>query len=195
MQIILVRHGRPDCSGWCRCTPREMDNWIEDYDRANVIPRAISPHLAQLVKTANAVVCSPLPRSIQTKRYLLGDQPHAVDELFSEAHLPHLDWSFPRLPARLWKTLFRLAWFYGLSRHAESIRECDERARLAADRLAELAWQNGTVLLVGHEVMNMLIARQLRARGWLGPRLLLAKDYWHPTVYRKAEGSCPPDEK
>jgi broad specificity phosphatase PhoE len=56
------------------------------------------------------------------------------------------------------------------------------RARGAAQRLIELARERGSVLLVGHGVMNRLIAAALLARGAVGPRRLRS-GYWTSGVY------------
>jgi len=36
---------------------------------------------------------------------------------------------------------------------------------------------------MGHKIMNALIARQLRQRGWRGPALPLLTGYWQPSRY------------
>jgi hypothetical protein len=38
---------------------------------------------------------------------------------------------------------------------------------------------------MGHKIMNALIARQLRRRGWRGPALPLLTGYWQPSRYSK----------
>ena len=81
--------------------------------------------------------------------------------------------------------MFRSAWFLGFAAHTESIGSSSVRAGQAADRLIELAERHGSVLLLGHGIMNVLIAWQLRKRGWRGPLHLLLKDYWKPSIYRK----------
>ncbi len=53
MQIILVRHGRPDHShaGWC--TPREMKDWIARYNAAEVVVGEAPASLRRLVESAD----------------------------------------------------------------------------------------------------------------------------------------------
>lgn len=186
MQIILVRHGRPEHSSPRWCTPAQMKDWIERYNEAEVAVREAPARLAELAATAGAVVCSPSARCRQSRDCLgLGACP-APDPVFAEAHLPYPDWSFPRLPPSLWRLLFRSAWFCGFARHTEPIAESRQRAEAAAQRLIALAETHGSVLLMGHGIMNLLIARQLRRHGWSGPMPLLMRGYWHASVYRKA---------
>jgi len=58
------------------------------------------------------------------------------------------------------------------------------RARNAAERPIELARENGSVFLVGHGIMTMLIARQLLTLGWTGPKCS-ANKYWQFNVYHE----------
>ncbi|TLX56645.1 fructose-2,6-bisphosphatase [Stutzerimonas nosocomialis] len=185
MQITLVRHGEPDHNGARWCTPREMKTWIEGYNQADIIEKPLPAALQQLADEAGAVVSSSLSRCQQSTHHLVGEPQCVNDRLFAEAHLPYPDLDFPRLPVRVWRTLFRGAWFLGFSRHTESIGQSSERARQAAERLIALAQEHGSVLLMGHGIMNILIARHLRAQGWKGPQLLFLRDYWHPSTYRK----------
>lgn len=185
MQIILVRHGRPDHRNPRWCTPREMKDWVARYNAAKVVVDEAPSGVRQLAASADLVVCSSLSRCEQSRSELIQTHPHTSDSIFAEAHLPYPDWPFPRLPARLWRLLFRAAWFLGFARHTESIRVSDRRAEQAAERLITLAEQHGTVLLMGHGIMNILIARHLRRRGWRGPLHLTLKHYWEPATYRR----------
>lgn len=58
------------------------------------------------------------------------------------------------------------------------------RAGVAADKLVELARQHGSVFLVGHGIMTMLIARKLRA--WLGWPKRPVNNFWSFGVYLAA---------
>lgn len=185
MQIILVRHGKPDLSSKARCTPREMKDWVARYQKAPV-PSGLEPaETRRLAQEAGYVVSSPLGRCVRSLEYLLGRSGSPVDDRCAEAHLPYLELDAPRLPVKAWRLLFRSAWFLGFAAHTESIGSSSVRAGQAADRLIELAERHGSVLLLGHGIMNVLIAWQLRKRGWRGPLHLLLKDYWKPSIYRK----------
>ena len=87
-----------------------------------------------------------------------------------------------RLPAKVWAGLARAAWFAGWADGVESFRAARTRAASAAAILCEHAETRGAVALVGHGLMNILIAGQLRAAGWRGPRLP-SQRHWGYAVY------------
>jgi hypothetical protein len=58
-----------------------------------------------------------------------------------------------------------------------------KRAGEAAEKLISLAQEAEAVFLVGHGVMNSLIAKQLLARGARGSRLTRSR-YWDCSIYR-----------
>lgn len=187
MQIILVRHGRPDHSAAPWSTPVGMKDWVERYNAASVVASERPDTLCELASNAGAVVCSSLIRCVESRAHLGCDCVHEPDPVFAEAHLPYPDWAYPRMPSRLWRISFRTAWFFGFARHTEPVEESRVRAAAAADKLIALAHTHGTVLLMGHKVMNALIATQLRKRGWKGPALPLLTGYWKPNRYNKPD--------
>lgn len=182
LQITLMRHGRPvlPSAGWVG--PAGMAQWIAAYNRAEV-PADSAPAAARAAAaSANCVVSSTLARA-RSSALALGVAA-ADDAVFCETPLPHARWAQPRLPAGLWAGVFRLLWLAGYAPHGESLRQSRQRAAVGAQRLIDLA-ARGPVLLVGHGIMNRLIARELRAAGW---RQAGAHPggYWGAAVYRKA---------
>lgn len=161
-----------------------MKDWVERYNAASVVACERPDALTQLAKASNVVVCSSLLRCVESRAHLGCDCRAEPDPVYAEAHLPYPDWAFPLLPSRIWRLAFRSAWFFGFSRHTESVRESRLRASAAADKLVELAQAHGNVLLMGHKIMNALIASELRSRGWHGPAVPLLSGYWHPSRYR-----------
>jgi len=185
MQIILVRHGRPDHGAARWSTPVGMKTWVERYNAAEVVAAERPDSLVALAGSVGIVVCSSLQRCIESRSHLECDCCERPDPLFAEAHLPYPDWGLPLLPSRFWRLVFRTAWFLGFASHTEHIRESIRRASAAAERLIELAEANESVLLMGHKIMNALIARLLRQRGWRGPALPLLSGYWQPSRYSR----------
>lgn len=185
MNIILVRHGRPDHRAASWSTPAGMKTWVERYNAANVVGSERPEPLRRLADSAGIVVCSSLMRCVESRTHLGCDCTHLPDPLFAEAHLPYADLGYPLMPSRFWRLTFRTAWFLGFANHSEPVAESRIRASEAADRLIELAETHGTVLLMGHKIMNALIATQLRRRGWRGPALPLLATYWGASRYRK----------
>jgi len=184
MEIVLARHGKPNFPSRSWITPRQMKDSIHVYNQANVyVSEAPSDALAK-ARDCGIVVSSTLPRCTQSAQTLVhSNQSLITDAVFCEADLPHWSWNAPRLPLPILAALFRLAWFLGYSSNAESLPQTKVRARRAAHRLVELAMQNESVFLVGHGIINMLIAKELLALGWFGPARPVAK-YWRYSVYQ-----------
>lgn len=185
MRIVLARHGKPNLRHIRWIAPREMEEWIRLYNHAGVVPDYVPLETVEAASTSGVVVTSTLRRSMQSAQYLLKNQLHLTEQVFCEAELPHPRWHLPRLPASAWVTLFRLAWFFGYSTNAESVRNATARARVAAERLIQLAKENDSVFLVGHGVMTALIAKHLLALGWVGPARP-AHNYWQFSIYHAA---------
>lgn len=186
MEIILVRHGRPDHDAEPWSTPAGMKNWVERYNAASVVASERPDSLRELAGTAGAVVCSSLTRCVESRAHLGCECVHDPDPVFAEAHLPYPGWAYPTMPSRLWRMSFRTAWFFGFASNTEPVSESKKRAGVAADKLIALAETHGSVLLMGHKVMNALIATQLRKRGWRGPVMPLLSGFWKPNRYHKS---------
>lgn len=159
-----MRHGKPvlPSTGWIGAA--EMGAWIRCYDLSEVAADGLPDASVALAASASCVVASAAPRAL-TSAHMLGRRPELTDAIYCEAQLPYAGWRFPRLPPALWAGFFRLLWFCGYARQAESIRATRTRAKEAADRLVSMA-ADGPVLLVGHGIMNRLIAGELVGRGW-----------------------------
>jgi broad specificity phosphatase PhoE len=181
MRIVLARHGRPDFSQRSWIAPKDMRTWINDYDEALLVSGA--PAAAQAIAASLAIiVSSTLPRSTQSAKCLAQGRAILTEDVFREVQLPHSLWGWPKLPASLWALVFRFSWFCGFSAGAESLQSARSRAAEAARRLMALARESGSVLLVGHGIMNMLIARQLLDCGAKGQKRPNSR-YWQFTAY------------
>lgn len=185
MQITLARHGKPDLHLDSWVAPMEMEDWLRHYDQAGVAPGTVPATTLAQAQAAHLVASSTLPRSVQSAQRLAPGREVLCDELFCEAELPCPHWHCPRLPPLAWSAMFRLAWFYGVSSHAEPLPQTRWRAHQAALRLIQLARENDSVLLVGHGLMTLLIARELLVLGWSGPKRPTG-GYWQCSVYRAA---------
>ena len=165
MQITLIRHGQPilQASRWL--APYEMGQWIAAYDQALVETTTIPAASIAACSGATVIFASTLARATSSAS-ALGHHAPRIDAVFGEATLPFPLWRFPRLPARLWAVLFRLSWLMGYARGADALASVTARARNASALLIAGA-ADGRVLLIGHGLMNRLIARELRAAGWL----------------------------
>jgi broad specificity phosphatase PhoE len=181
MTIILMRHGKPEQQITGRLSAQALADWCNAYDLSRVSdwPPDRSINIARL---ATVVACSPLPRA-HSSLSRLGLSPHAVDHLFSEVEIPLLPVGQLQLPTTLWLTLLRLLWFCGYAGESESLSLARQRASLAADKLITLS-QRGTVLLLGHGIMNKMIARELRKRGWQAEKHASSR-HWSSAIYHR----------
>jgi len=181
MTIILMRHGKPDHPGSGRFTARALADWYEGYDLADICDSP-PPRSMAIAQMARVIASSPLPRA-RSSLTRLGLQPHEVDDVFSEVAMPLLPLERLHLPLTVWLALLRLLWLCGYAGHVESLTHARARARQAADKLVALSKQ-GTVLLVGHGIMNKMIARELRKRGWQAEKHASSR-HWSSAIYHR----------
>ncbi|EOC1348239.1 histidine phosphatase family protein [Cronobacter turicensis] len=186
MEIILMRHGRPAITNSGSLLARDMPDWITRYDLAgtgNDLPPEANRELAT---TAGIVISSDLPRALSSLK-ALGCEPVHTDALYREAELPVYGVGRLRLSPQAWSGIFRVLWLCGLSGNAETLRTAKQRAAKAAENLVTLAGNaESPVLLMGHGIMNRLIAHILMRQGWREIRKP-GKGYWGTGVYRLTE--------
>ena len=184
-KIILIRHGKPRIPSLNKLCPLMFSNWVNSYNTSGLCPD--SPPTDEAIKIAhkcNAIVCSELPRSMESAKALKLDKITLSSSVFNEAGLPVSSWRFPRLSPKVWAVFFRILWLFGYSQNSESFKEAKTRAEEAANQLKMLADNDSPVLFVGHGVFNRLVANELNATGWSGPKNPSTK-YWSYGVYKK----------
>jgi len=142
-----------------------MGQWIAAYDRSVVEAAAIPAASIAACSSGTVIFASTLARAMSSAA-ALGYRTPCIDAVFREASLPLSLWRSPRLPPQLRAALFRLGWLLGFARGAESLAVATARARSASALLIAGAAE-GPVVLIGHGIMNRLIAGELRAAGWL----------------------------
>lgn len=180
MEIVLLRHGKPrvDLKGYL--SVKEIKQLIENYAQSgiqdepdNKLKNKFSNHL---------VICSDLARSKESAKELGLNSIYLSDSLFKEADLPHFDNDFLKLPVVGWVLLLRILWLFGFKKNGESFLEAKERSKCAAEKLIELTKQNEKIIVVGHGLMNRLIAKQLQKKGWFESGRA-GKSYWEFRQY------------
>lgn len=187
MKIVLLRHGQPEFDlhrhARTRYVPAQLAEIITRYTNTP-LDTTVRPSVETIAmaRECNAVVCSDLPRSIDSARILGHEAIQLIDPIFRESDLPHADWRFPRLSLYTWFITFRLLWLLGYSNNGESIKQARQRAATASETLTGIAESHDSVLLMGHGFMNRFIANHLRTRGWRGPKDP-GKEYWGYGVY------------
>jgi broad specificity phosphatase PhoE len=169
--IVLARHGKPV---WDETTPipgHGLGAWARGRDEAPIDRSYLPPaELVRIAQSSRLLATSPLRRSRESADAVAPGVVPRVDSLFREVFLPTAIRSGLRLSPRLWSSLARAAWYGGWSPGVESFAAARRRSSLAASALLELAAIHGSVLLVGHGIMNGLIGHRLRRAGWGGPR-------------------------
>ena len=189
MRIVLLRHGKPDVPEHGKLKVNEIHQWIESYNSAGLsIEHRPSREAIEIANNCNAIVCSNLPRSVESARALGLREVIYIESLFREMGLPYASFPSPRLSPNIWVTFFRVLWFLGFSSNGESLREARLRASTGASRLKEIAANTGSVLLVGHGFVNRFIAKELLSSGWQGPSSP-GRKYWEFGVYLSVNSS------
>lgn len=182
MKIVLLRHGEPNVPTTGRILADELARWIDIYNASGIKPESYpSIEVLCIARDCNAVVCSDLPRCIESAA-TLGVVSQYIDPEFRELCLPHGHFPWLRLTAQIWAICFRLLWFLGYSSQCESFAQARRRAENAAHRLEEIAAHQGSVLLLGHGMLNRYIARALIKQGWSGSKYP-SDEYWGCDVY------------
>ena len=184
MQITIFRHGKPKIGFSKMVSPRDMHKWIDSYNASGICEsNKPSGKAIEAVGKSDVVVCSDLPRSIESAKVLSQKNVLSFPE-FREIGLPYASWGFPVLPPKIWTIVFRVIWFFGYSANSENMNAAKIRAIRGVTKLEALAKEHGAVVLVGHGIINRLIVNELMLRGWLGPKDP-GRKYWDFDIYSK----------
>lgn len=130
------------------------------------------------------VITSDLTRAIQSAKYLNPKVKPISDHLFRETELPFLTMKTFDIKLRpsIWAIIMRILWFCGYSNDCESLSNAKLRAKKASQKLIDYAEKNKSIVLVGHVFFNMLIAKELKKKGWKGKQITGSK-HWNCTTY------------
>lgn len=185
MKIVILRHGKPVIPSLSKLSASAFSEWVHEYNAAGLCPT--SQPTDDAIKCAdecNTVVCSALPRSIESAKAFKNKSIVLSDPIFNEADLPVANWQAMKLSPKIWAIVFRILWLLGYSRNSESFTEAKSRATEAVERLSEIACKYESVLFVGHGVYNRILANELRRHGWLGPKNP-GSNYWSFGIYER----------
>jgi len=183
MEITLLRHGKPIIPSLNKLSASEFYEWVHEYNASGLCPSSMPTTKAiNCANACNAVVCSDLPRSIESAKALNADKIVLSNTIFNEAGLPIANWRTLKLSPKIWAVAFRVLWLLGYSRNSESFKEAKIRATEAVKRLKEIANEHERVLFVGHGVYNRILANELRRSGWSGPKNP-GSNHWSFGVY------------
>lgn len=184
MRITLLRHGRPAFELKGNVQAKDLGATARSYDMSGIAdtpPR----ETVEAVQGGHLVVCSHLPRAIESAKALGFSEVHVKEPLFCETAIPHFGSGSVPLPVGVWIVVLRVLWLFGFARNGESLIDARKRAGQAAERLIELAEEHQNILLVGHGFVNHFIANELKKRGWVGPSKP-GKGHWGYGIYERA---------
>lgn len=175
MEIILLRHGKPKIDLKGNLNAAEFRQLAVEYAQSGI--QDTPPEKLNKRFKSHYVVCSDLERSQQSAKSLGFKQVHLTDGLFTETNIPHFDKNFYKLPVTVWLILLRVMWLFGFEKNGESFAQAKKRSKQAAEKLIMLAQENEKVIVVGHGLINRLIANQLQKNGWQASGKT-GKKYW-----------------
>jgi broad specificity phosphatase PhoE len=185
--ILLVRHGRSSLS---QKTPRlsaaEFRMWIESYHQHGIAADSRpSDSLLAEARAVALVVCSDLPRAVESAHRIAPGRDIAVNPHLREAGWPLPgNWGGLRLPLLMWDWSFHRLWRCGARSVGESANAARVRAREVCAWLELRAQKQSPILVVGHGTFNQFLATELRRHHWQGPRRP-ADHYWGATWYER----------
>jgi broad specificity phosphatase PhoE len=183
MEIVLIRHGKPAINTSGKTSAADFGRWVKQYDQAGIIAEHQPPNEAlEIANQCSFIVCSHLPRSIESAKALNIEAPNIMSDFFRECEMPHANWTFPKLSITSWSMLFRAFQLMGYSPNAESYKAIKRRSAECAKQLAKLSEQHQSVLVIGHGALIWFLHKQLIRMGWSGPQKAATK-HWGFGVY------------
>lgn len=185
LQIVTIRHARPDLARARRYSAQAVRQYFIDYDAAP-IQSIGTPSFVLRPGEVDQVYCSNLIRSIATARALFGpDQQLRISPQFRELErdIPGGWFARRNWPLWAWQLLSRGSYLLGGKFPGiESFRQARVRIAGAAEVLETAARGEGAAVLVGHGFFNYFLGWQLRRRGWYRVRRP-GRDYLGVAVY------------
>ena len=180
MEIVLLRHGKPNVELSGYLSTKELKQLVYDYAQSSI--QDLPDEKLKSNFKDHFVVCSDLLRSLDSAKLLNLNNIHVSDALYRETDLPHFDKFNFKLPIIFWVVFLRVIWLFGFSKNGESYKQAKKRSRLAADELIKLARKNEKILVVGHGLINRLIGQELHRRKWKVAKNE-GKRYWEFSSY------------
>ncbi len=183
MEIALLRHGKPECSISGKLNAADFGRWITEYNESGIsVESNPAAETIEKIKKYSFIVCSHLPRSIESAKVLDISTINTVSPLFRECEMPYADWQYPKLSIKQWAIIFRIFQFAGYSPNAESYIEIKSRLKECVDYLVQKSKEHGSVLFIGHGALIWLIHKHLVRNGWPGPPKS-ARQHWELGLY------------
>lgn len=181
-----MRHGKPrldlETTKSKTMPSTNLGRIIDEYERTELDSLDLPPEDAlKLAKECSISICSDLPRAISSTHALGLEKVNQIDPIYKESALPYVEWNYPKFTFFTWAIIFRLAWLCGFSKNGEPIKMARFRAKHGAEKLEYLAKENASVLYVGHGIMNRLVIKELKNKGWY-IKERTGEKYWSYTI-------------
>ena len=180
MEIVLLRHGKPNVELKGYLSTKELKNLVSACEQSSI--QDVPTEKLKTIFNDHYVICSDLPRSVDSAKKLNLKNIHVSNSLYRETDLPHFDKLYLKLPVMLWLIFLRMIWVFGFSKNAESFKQAKKRSKLAADEIIKLTRKNKKVIIVGHGLINHLIGKELQKRKWQVTERV-GKRYWAFSSY------------
>ena len=183
MKIVIMRHAKVLIENR-KIYANELKSVVEEYDKAPIDKHIQNnEEIQKIVAEVEFFVSSGLRRSLDSLA-LLGKKADYVDLIFAEVESPYTKRKIMKLPIYTWGFWFKLVWSLGYSGGSRSYKESKLDALEASIKLENFAKEYGTVLLLGHGLKNMLIAKALKEQGWKENQKMSLKN-WGYGVYER----------
>ncbi len=168
LQIMLVRHGKPELSREDWFTRKEAEAFIRAYDSVGIYHYEGSP-LTLESNDVKQFYTSKLRRAIHTAELISEEKvPIVQNELFNEFQRKIISFPNIKMPLGFWLVCSRGFWVMGLNRKGiESFGQAKKRAKLGAKTLEGYAKEEKRTILVAHGFLNKYLRKYLKKRGWV----------------------------
>lgn len=191
MRIVLMRHGKPLLPVQESVTSLEFRHWIDAYNAAELCEELKpKPESVEIAQACHITLCSSLKRSLQSAEALGRKEVAFIEHSLREMEMPWGKMTGVKLKPEFWALIFRTLWFLGYSKNCESFKDARSRALQAAILLEKTAREKGSVLFVGHGMLNRYIARCLVENGWL-VRKKIGSAYWQFGIFEREASGFP----
>ena len=181
IHIGLIRHfpvKQQFPTGWK--TAAELLLWRQEYDASPAIPGQADLGSVQWAEC----ISSDMERAVATARAVFHG-PSGQTALLREPDFAPFRTGDLRLPVWIWRWYLQFLWATG----HQSQRACRDEFRRRVVAMADLLeTKAGNTLVVSHAGMMAYLSAELRRRGYVGPKLRIAK---HATLYRYEKNPAP----
>lgn len=178
MEIVLIRHGKPEAANNNVLSASGFTKWIRKYNHSKVCNSSRPASINEGYKDHYAI-SSDLKRAIHSTELYTGSLPETQYSVLREMEIPRYKLPF-RLRAWTWVYLNRFLWMLGRRGPFESYKQAKQRAKLATEKLINLALQENKIIVFGHGYMNIHIRKYLRQAGW--KIKMKSNEYWGVSV-------------